>query len=160
MILSSDLPVGIEKIVEILITPSKSDKSTFGNDLRPNIKILSVSKEKVVVSYKLGTEGCNLMGNMHGATFSLLADEISSLSIMASDHSLRPSVTINLSINCLVGVPCGSTIRIESRLEKIGKHVAFADVSFYNSNGVLVATAKHTKAMLNVGDISQKKASL
>jgi acyl-coenzyme A thioesterase PaaI-like protein len=63
-----------------------------------------------VVTFKVTPAALNMMGNLHGSAFALMADELSTLAIFAADQTMRTSVTVSLAVNCLVGVPNGATI--------------------------------------------------
>lgn len=48
------------------------------------------------------------MGNFHGGAIATLADVLSSIAIMTVDP--RPSVSVNLSVNYLVGAKKGTEV--------------------------------------------------
>jgi len=145
--------VGAFENSSILLKFKTQNPTNFGARIRTDLKFVSSKKGETEYIYTVGDESSNLMGSLHGGVISFLADEISSLVIY--EQNGLPSVTVNLTVNCMVGVPVGKTVRIKSISEKVGKQLAFADVHFYNEDNVLVATARHVKCFLNL-----KKSSL
>ena len=101
---------------------------------------------KINVELPLHEEWLNNMGSLHGGAISTIIDQITTMAIAAVDD--RNSVSIDLSVSFTTALKEGETMQIEAICHKIGKSLAFTSAEI-KSKGVLIASGKHTKFMLN-----------
>jgi len=89
----------------------------------------------------------NSSGRLHGGVSATLVDVVGSLVIL-SVSSVSVGVSVEINCSYLNPVQFPDKLRIEGKLLKLGKKLAFTQVDIYReSDGALVATGRHTKAM-------------
>ena len=89
----------------------------------------------------------NSHGKLHGGLHALLVDVVGTLALLAKDGS-RGGVSVDIQCQYLDSVEVTDTLRCEGRVLKLGKRLGFTEVLLYReSDGKLVATGKHIKAM-------------
>ena len=84
---------------------------------------------------------------LHGGLHALLVDVVGTLALLARDGS-RGGVSVDIGCQYLESVEVTDTLRCEGRVVKLGKRLGFTEVLLYRqSDGKLIATGKHIKAM-------------
>ena len=86
----------------------------------------------------------NPYGTLHGGYISFLADYTTSTAL-AIINNKNAGVSVDLSVTFLNTAKVGETVYIETECKKLGKRLAFLEFDLKNSEGKLLATAKHTK---------------
>jgi len=67
---------------------------------------------------------------------------------LITENPLKPGVSIELSVSFMNAAKENDNLQIVGRVLKCGKSIGFTQVDFIRvSDGKLIATAKHTKAL-------------
>eukprot|EP01132_Coremiostelium_polycephalum_P003639 gene3639-4531_t len=105
----------------------------------------TIEPNKAVYSMIVPKHLCNILNTLHGGAIASIIDIVSSVAIMTSIPELKPSVTVEMSIQYGTGAKLGEKVTIESTCYKIGKNLAYSDTSLKNSKGDTIAKGSHTK---------------
>eukprot|EP01120_Amphizonella_sp_Union-15-10_P006624 TRINITY_DN2159_c0_g1_i1.p1 TRINITY_DN2159_c0_g1~~TRINITY_DN2159_c0_g1_i1.p1 ORF type:complete len:153 (+),score=28.33 TRINITY_DN2159_c0_g1_i1:285-743(+) len=124
----------------------------YSKSLQKRVEFVEFSKDKIVAKLLVTDEDTNIFGTLHGGAIAFLSDTVSTAGILV--HDLRLSLSVELSVRYIKPIAASQTITIESNILKRGKTLAFADIRFFDQDGVLSARASHTKFF------TAKKASL
>lgn len=111
------------------------------------LEIESVNEEAglVVCSLVVGKELENSFRSLHGGAISTLVDIGGTLAILSKD-STKPGVSVELNVSFCSAAPAGSKVKVEGRLLKLGRTLAFTEVVLYDSQtSKIIATGRHTK---------------
>jgi len=87
---------------------------------------------------------------------SIRVDYISTLAIMSADKEGRAGVSIDLNTTYFRPLTLGSKVYIVSNVLKVGKHLATAEVNFYDQSWNLAAQSRHTKWLSSLPSESSK----
>lgn len=121
----------------------------------PNLRIVTNEPGLLVVDVPVAPSLANTSGNLHGGVIATMIDVLTSCAILAIQ--LRGSVTVDLHMTCLSNAPIGTTVTIESKVERMGNSLINSSCRIYapsnenegtepqRGNKVLVATGSHTK---------------
>ncbi len=66
---------------------------------------------------------------------------------MSADPNERPGVTTDLNVGYISAAPLGSTVTVEGRALKVGRTLAFVEVTLKSAEGKLLAQGRMTKFM-------------
>eukprot|EP00050_Salpingoeca_kvevrii_P001158 m.163680 g.163680 ORF g.163680 m.163680 type:complete len:102 (-) comp10307_c0_seq25:4769-5074(-) len=65
---------------------------------------------------------------------------------LLTKDATRPGVTVDLNASYPSAAKMGSTLRLEARVLKLGRSLAFTEIEIF-ANDNLVVTGRHTKAL-------------
>ncbi|KAI7762370.1 hypothetical protein ACKAV7_009456 [Fusarium commune] len=136
-----------------------------GNKLEMRIdtlqfRVISATEGRVDFELDIQKEHTNRLQTLHGGTLASLVDLGGSLAVASSGRfatgvstdlngtqlSLHPSDLADLAVTYLSpGGRPGDVLKGTATLDKIGKTLAFTQVTFTNSKGQLAARGSHTK---------------
>jgi len=85
-------------------------------------------------------------GNLHGGVIYVLFDATCMLALLPSLDASQHAVTHDLHVSMLRPVPVGARCRLEARVVKVGRSLAFMDAAALVDDR-LVATARVTKSL-------------
>lgn len=89
----------------------------------------------------------NSYGTLHGGATSTLVDVVGTMALLTQDP-LRAGVSVELSVSFLAATKVGEDVVIEGRVLRQGKKLGFTQVDLRRkSDGALLATGRHTKAL-------------
>lgn len=109
------------------------------------LEVLSIGDGVVECSLLVHEGLTNSYSTLHGGATTTLVDVVGTMAILTLDPA-RPGVSIELSTSFLRPAPLGKTVHITGKVTKMGKQIAFVDVTLA-VDGKLVATGRHTKAL-------------
>ena len=131
---------------ETLLGKFVSNESKFDRVLH-GLNVIRVSNGEVEATLEV-TEGLqNSYGGLHGGATCTLVDVVGTMALISTDPT-RAGVSVDLSVSFTNAAKKGETIRLVGRVLKTGKRLGFTEVQIYRvSDGALVATGRHTKAL-------------
>ena len=90
---------------------------------------------------------CEESGTLPLPILLALCDEVTSWASISADATLRPGVSVVLSVELLRAAPIVATerLRFESKVRKMGKTLSFLDVAVSTEAGEPVAAGRHLK---------------
>ncbi len=104
---------------------------------------------KLVFSFTVQPEHCNLLGNLHGGCTSTMFDYATTMTLVQINHPgfwLYLGVSRTLNVTYLRPMPVGETFHIECEIVHIGKRLAtLKGVARRPSDGALMAVCEHGK---------------
>ena len=107
------------------------------------------------IGMRVLAQHANSSGAMHGGLIATLADvSLGYVTASSREPALRMS-TASLTIDYLGAAPLGSWVESQVSIDKIGRHLAFADAAI-SANGRPVAK---TRALFAIADAPQATAS-
>ncbi|KAJ4190315.1 hypothetical protein FALCPG4_004331 [Fusarium falciforme] len=113
--------------------------------LGKNFRVLSAAEGRVDFELDIHKDHTNRLQTIHGGTIASLVDLGGSLAV-ASTGRFATGVSTDLNVTYLSpGGRVGDTLKGTAICEKIGKTLAFTQVTFTNSKGQLAARGSHTK---------------
>ncbi|KAH7646398.1 acyl-coenzyme A thioesterase 13-like [Dermatophagoides farinae] len=123
------------------------------NGVLKNVQIVDITKGRIVADMPVTKECCNPVNYLHGGMSTTLFDVLSSMAIRshfeADDIEPPITVSVELSMSFLAGVPEGRTVRLETETLRVGKKIAFLIGHIYDKEtNKLVVTGKHTKFLM------------
>ena len=86
------------------------------------------------------------LGGLHGGVLYALFDAVAMLALLPSLDASRHAVTHDLHVSMLSPVPAGARCRLEARVVRLGRSLAFLDAAA-KLDDRLVATARVTKSL-------------
>ena len=89
----------------------------------------------------------NFYGTLHGGATSTLVDIVGTMAVLSKDP-LRPGVSVELNVSFCSAAKVGTEVTVEGKLLKLGRKLAYTQVDVLAADGTLVATGRHTKALL------------
>ncbi|KAF5532692.1 thioesterase superfamily [Fusarium napiforme] len=108
-------------------------------------RVTSATEGKVDFELDIQKEHTNRLQTIHGGTLASLVDLGGSLAV-ASSGRFATGVSTDLNVTYLSpGGRPGDVLKGTATLDKIGKTLAFTQVTFTNSKGQLAARGSHTK---------------
>lgn len=113
--------------------------------LTPQLRVTNAIKGRVDFELDVESHHTNRLKILHGGTIASMVDLGGSLAV-ASMGLYATGVSTDLNVTYLSsGGSAGGKIRATALCEKIGKTLAFTNVTFHNSKDELVARGSHTK---------------
>ncbi|KAG8355777.1 hypothetical protein FVEN_g6571 [Fusarium venenatum] len=113
--------------------------------LGKHFRIVSATEGKVDFELDIQQQHTNRLQTIHGGTLASLVDLGGSLAVASSGRfSTGVSTDLNVTYLSPGGRP-GDLLKGTAILEKIGKTLAYTQVTFTNSKGQLAARGSHTK---------------
>ena len=87
----------------------------------------------------------NFLGSLHGGAIATVVDEATTLALIAAGHF--PGVSTNLDVQYTKGCAEGDVVRVEARVLRAGRTVAFTECRLYSTTypNELLARGTHTK---------------
>ena len=110
------------------------------------MRVVEVNNGRVKCTLRVGDHMANLYGTLHGGATSTLVDVLGTMALLTQDAS-RPGVSVDLNTSFTAAAKVGDTISLEGRVLKSGRRLGFTEVNIWRSDGTLVATGRHTKAL-------------
>jgi len=90
----------------------------------------------------------NRYGTLHGGCVATLVDVVSTVALLTV--SPDPGVSVNIGCNYVTPCPCGTDVEGDARVTKVGRTLAFMDVTLRTAvGGKTVATGTHCKFLPN-----------
>ena len=90
----------------------------------------------------------NRYGTLHGGCVATLVDVVSTVALLTV--SPDPGVSVNIGCNYVTPCPCGTDVEVDARVTKVGRTLAFMDVTLRTAvGGKTVATGTHCKFLPN-----------
>ncbi|OTF77246.1 acyl-coenzyme A thioesterase-like protein [Euroglyphus maynei] len=123
------------------------------NHVLRNVQIVEVTKGRIVADMKVTKECCNPVNYLHGGMSTTMFDVLSSMALRShfEAENVEPPITVSvdLSLSFLAGVPEGRTIRLETETLRVGNKIAFLTGKIYEKDtNKLVVHCKHTKFLM------------
>ncbi|XP_002163057.1 acyl-coenzyme A thioesterase 13 [Hydra vulgaris] len=113
------------------------------------VELIAVNLDgKLKFQWTVDETQVNSYGTLHGGYTSFLADYTTSIALAAINNK-NAGVSVDLSVTYLNPAKVGEIVFIETECKKLGKRLAFLEFQLKNSDGKLLATAKHTKFIGN-----------
>ncbi|KAI9298157.1 Thioesterase/thiol ester dehydrase-isomerase [Neoconidiobolus thromboides FSU 785] len=109
---------------------------------------IEANERRIVQEFIVEKRHLNNDSSIHGGFLAYLVDMCGSYAIL---NSLKDycGVSVDINISYLAGAKVGEKIRVESRVDKIGRTLAFTSVELFKLNGdnkkVVIALGRHTK---------------
>lgn len=89
----------------------------------------------------------NSYGTLHGGALCTIVDIVGTLALLSKDAS-KAGVSVELNTSFVAAAKRGEALFLEGRVLKMGKRLGFTEVDVLRqSDGVLIATGRHTKAL-------------
>ena len=89
----------------------------------------------------------NTYGTLHGGATATIVDVVGTMALLALDP-LRAGVSVDINVSYVAAAKVGETVHIVGRTLRTGKRLGFTQVDITrSSDGALVATGRHTKAL-------------
>lgn len=89
----------------------------------------------------------NAYGGLHGGATCTIVDVVTTIALLGVDP-LRAGVSVDLNVSFTAAAKLGEPLRIVARVLRTGKRLGFTEAQIFRaSDGVLVATGRHTKAL-------------
>lgn len=122
---------------------------TEGNPLATqlNLNIESVSKEKILLSYDVGTAFTQGLGVVQGGIVSAMLDFAAAYLGLVNVADNQAVVTTNISVNYLRPALPGKFF-VEANLDKSGNKMVYASAKIYQDNQKTIANAIFTMAVV------------
>lgn len=111
------------------------------------MKVTEVSAGRAVCEVDV-TDGLqNAYKTLHGGAITTLVDIVGTLALLSLDPT-RAGVSVELNVSFASAAKAGETVVVEGRVLKAGKKLGFTEVDVRRaSDGALIATGRHTKAL-------------
>lgn len=89
----------------------------------------------------------NGYGTLHGGAAATIVDVVGTMALLALDP-LRPGVSVEINVSFVAAAKLGETVHVVGRTLRTGKRLGFTQVDITRaSDGALIATGRHTKAL-------------
>ena len=85
----------------------------------------------------------NFLGSLHGGAIATVVDEATTLALIAAGHF--PGVSTAIDVQYTKGCAEGDVVRVEARVLRAGRTVAFTECRLYSTTNELLARGTHTK---------------
>ena len=106
-----------------------------------------ITDGSVKCSFPVQKGNSNAYGTVHGGCLATLVDVVGTLAILSRDP-LKAGVSVDLNVSYCSASKIGNDLSIEGKLLKMGKRMAFTEVTFMEKGtNKIVATGRHTKAL-------------
>ena len=111
------------------------------------MKVTLLDETKAVAEVEV-TEGLtNAYGTLHGGAICLIVDVLGTLALLGRDAK-RPGVSVDLNTTFCAPAKKGERVICTGRVLRTGKTLGMTEVTVHRaSDGLLVATGRHTKAL-------------
>ncbi|KAG5860705.1 hypothetical protein JTB14_005541 [Gonioctena quinquepunctata] len=129
---------------------AKLIKNMKGHDkCLQKVNVKHLENGSCIAEMKVDEEHLNPMGTLHGGFSALLVDVISSWAVLSHKNCEHPNVSVDLNLTFLKGAKKDEEIVIDASTLKVGKTLAFLEVSIKNKeSGELLVKGSHTKFIL------------
>ncbi|KAI8975020.1 putative PaaI_thioesterase family protein [Pilobolus umbonatus] len=107
------------------------------------LKLISTLNGRITAEFPVEKKHLNRLGSVHGGLLATVVDVGGSLAI-ASKGFYATGVSTDINISYISGAKEGETIRVDARVDKLGKTLAFTTIELY-SDDRLVALGRHNK---------------
>lgn len=98
----------------------------------------------------------NRYGTLHGGCVATLVDVVSTVALLTVSQD--PGVSVNIGTNYITPGPGGADVEVDARVTKVGRTLAFMDVTLRTAvGGTTVATGTHCKFLPNSRRIPRSK---
>ncbi|KAH8887587.1 Thioesterase/thiol ester dehydrase-isomerase [Thozetella sp. PMI_491] len=141
--MTSKLPPAkfVRSVLKSFMAQSGLEPRLFG----PHLRITNAAVGKVDFELDITKDHTNRLKILHGGTIASMVDLGGSLAV-ASMGLYATGVSTDINITYLSsGGKLGDKIQATATCEKIGKTLAFTNITFRNSKGELAARGSHTK---------------
>eukprot|EP00055_Hartaetosiga_balthica_P008069 m.28923 g.28923 ORF g.28923 m.28923 type:complete len:232 (-) comp6103_c0_seq1:3737-4432(-) len=121
-------------------------KGGFDSQFR-DLKVESIGKGVVTATLPVHKYVCNAYNTLHGGAAATLVDIVGTMALLTLDPS-RPGVSLEINTTYVRAAKLNETVTITGRVLKSGGKIGFTQVDITrSSDGELVATGRHTKAL-------------
>ena len=110
--------------------------------------LITNPKNQVLIKMKIDPSLGNLKGSLHGGAAATIVDTATTIAIAACDSKNRVNVTSDLSMTYMGAAYLNTDLYVLSKVNRIGKRLAFTECNFYDESGDLLVSGRHTKAFL------------
>jgi len=86
----------------------------------------------------------NGYGTLHGGAIASIVDVVGTLSILSVDNT-KPGVSVDINVSYVGAAKADSKVLIEGQLIKLGRRLAYTQVSLKDEKGQMIAIGRHTK---------------
>lgn len=130
---------------DALSPPSYPDSAvSFDNLALRGLTVLSVAPGRVRCRMPVTREKTNRYGTLHGGCAATLVDVIGTSAIFSV--SPESGVSLHISVDYLSPAPAGRSVVVESRVVRVGRTIAVANVVIENEEtGQVLAQGRHLK---------------
>jgi uncharacterized protein (TIGR00369 family) len=106
-----------------------------------------VAEQRAICSVDIDPQLTNVMGSVHGGGIAAALDTAASVAaICASDlQALFPTLEIKCTF---LEIPPQGPLRVEGRVLKLGRSIAFLESSLFSPSGTLLAKGNQTSKVL------------
>jgi acyl-coenzyme A thioesterase 13 len=116
--------------------------------MAPKFVPVGADDGRVVVQVDVTIDHVNVAKNLHGGAGATLVDVVGSLAVIGADKWHRYGVSTDLNVSWFAPVPLGETAEVEARVLKIGRTMAFVEVTIRRaSDNVLCLQGRLTKSL-------------
>ncbi|RBR15310.1 hypothetical protein FVER53590_01799 [Fusarium verticillioides] len=143
--MSGKVKLNPTKFTQAVVRSFMADSGLEPRLLGKHFRVTSATEGKVDFELDIQKEHTNRLQTIHGGTLASLVDLGGSLAV-ASSGRFATGVSTDLNVTYLSpGGRPGDVLKGTATLDKIGKTLAFTQVTFTNSKGQLAARGSHTK---------------
>lgn len=129
-----------EDSVETLPTGSAV---SFDNLALRGLTVISATPGNVRCTMRVTREKTNRYGTLHGGCAATLVDVIGTSAIFSV--SRESGVSLHIDLDFLSPAPAGSNVVIDSKVVRVGRTIAVANVVIESEEGLLLAQGRHIK---------------
>ena len=111
------------------------------------LKVERVGKGEIEALLPVNKAVQNYYKTLHGGCIATVVDVVGTMA-MLTQNPTKPGVSVDLNVSFASAAKADDSVRIKGRVLKAGRKLAFTQVDLYReSDGKLVATGRHTKAL-------------
>ncbi|GMR56924.1 hypothetical protein PMAYCL1PPCAC_27119, partial [Pristionchus mayeri] len=113
------------------------------NRVACKVRPIFASAEMLLCELSIETAHINTKGTLHGGFSAALVDIITgqAIGVTVKDKGIA---SVEIAVSYLLPVKLGDRIKIDARVLKIGRSLAFADIEFRRPDGKIAVKGKHT----------------
>lgn len=125
-------------------------EQVIAHPLHQHLGIETIESEngKARFAITVGNNAVNPAGVFHGGVLYLLCDVCAYAGLLSRLHAQTEAVTHDIHVSVMRPARAGETVVFESNPIRVGRRIAFIDVSVYVEQR-LIATARVTKTLLD-----------
>lgn len=107
------------------------------------------AEQRATCSVDIDPQLTNVMGSIHGGGIAAALDTAASVAAMCASDLQAQFPT--LEIKCtFVATPARGLLKVEGRVVKLGRSIAFLESSLFSTDGTLLATGTQTSKVLRL----------
>lgn len=135
------------KLLQFAREALRSISNTNGFDrLAKPLRLVEASDNgKLKYEFNVDSSVVNINKSLHGGYIAYLADHTTTAALVSCHQDNLRGVSVDMNISFMRAAKLNELITVETECKKLGKTLAFLEAIFKDSNGKIVATARHTK---------------